>query len=336
MTATLLLFVPVALLVLISGFCFVGCVLNTHGLGEDPNQLFTKYSDTDVIGNADIVAFWPLGEASTVADNPVPTAKAEDVVGGKNGNYNHKGNAPELYDCPAVQIPSAPPINSALANGFLSLGQVSLLAGDLKQPGNDPNVRTTGMQVNGGFVSVPFPDVIDPTTFTVEAWVRTEWDSNGATRAIFDSRGSVNSAVVGFVLWVNDNGNWEAVFDGSNGGVLKLTTPDAVLLGQVAHIVLTFDAAVGASIFVNGEKKVGPSPLPAGSTFVRNTVEPIIIGAGFKFLPTRTVAKEPVAFPLTPFNGTIQNVAVYKAVLADGDIKTHFEDGSGITKVPAG
>jgi hypothetical protein len=336
MTATLLLLVPIALLFLISGVCFVGCVLDTQGYGVDKPRPFTQYSDLDVIGNDTIVAYWPLGEDSTVADNPVATAKAAEVIGGKNGNYNHKGNAPELYDCPATQIPSMPPINSALANGFLSLGQVSLLAGDAKQPGNDSDIRTTGMQTNGAFVSVPFPNLVDPNTFTVEAWVRTEWDGTGATRAIFDSRSVMSGAVSGFVLWVNETNNWEVVLDGSNSGVLKLATADTVALGQVAHVVLTFDTAVGASIFVNGAKKAGPMALPAGSAFARNTVEPIIIGAGFKFLPTRTVAKEPVAFPLVPFNGTIQAVALYNAVLTDDDIKKHFEDGSGITKLPPG
>ncbi len=40
MTASLLILVPVALLVVISGFCFVGCVFDSHGLG----QSFTTYS----------------------------------------------------------------------------------------------------------------------------------------------------------------------------------------------------------------------------------------------------------------------------------------------------
>ena len=61
MTASLLVFVPVALLALIGTFCFVGCVFPTGGLPSPP---FTTYSDTDVIGNPDCVAYWPLNDSS--------------------------------------------------------------------------------------------------------------------------------------------------------------------------------------------------------------------------------------------------------------------------------
>lgn len=56
----------------------------------------------------------------------------------------------------------------------------------------------------------------------------------------------------------------------------------------------------------------------------------LIIGAGFRFLASRTAADEVVAFPLIPFNGTIQNVAIYNAVLAETVIKQHTDDGNAV------
>jgi hypothetical protein len=42
------------------------------------------------------------------------------------------------------------------------------------------------------------------------------------------------------------------------------------------------------------------------------------------------------SFPLVPFKGTIQDVAIYDDVLDPGTISKHSNDGSGKTTVPAG
>jgi hypothetical protein len=316
MTASLLVLVSVALLVLISGFCFVGCVLDTHGLGESPpDKPFTKYSDTDVIPTA--IAYWPLSEASAAADKPVAQAIAKDVVGNNNGNYTHKGNAPVgMFPCPL--IPISPGLDSAPAIGFLALGIVSLLPGDAVQPGNDPNILTTGMQVDGGFVTVPFNGVINPPKFTVECWARPEWTAADAPafRAIVDSRTIAAGGTVftGYALIVNEAGNWKAA------------------PSEAAHVVLTCDGG-NATLFVNGVQAAAKS---LGGAFAPNTQSPLVIGVGGPWIATRTAGATEPAFPLVPFKGTIQDVAVYNIVLADSDILTHFNDGSGKTTVPAG
>jgi len=79
MTAFLFALVPVALFALIAASCFVGCgafldlddKVFDDGSGETPP--FTKYSDTDVIGNKDCVAYWPLFDASAaIAESAEP------------------------------------------------------------------------------------------------------------------------------------------------------------------------------------------------------------------------------------------------------------------------
>lgn len=334
MTATLLVLVPIALLVVISGFCFVGCVLDTHGLGNGeppPDKPFTKYSDEDVIPTA--VAYWPLNEPSATADQPVALAKAADVIGNNNGNYTHKGNAPTLYPCP--DFPIAPGVDSAPALGFIELGTQSIVPGDAKQPGNDPNVLTTGMKVDGGFVTVPLNAVINPSIFTIEAWARPEWGAGAkaAFRAVIDSRFQGNGMFSGFAIWVNQSGNWEAQL-GATGGNFIVVTADAAQQAAT-HVVLTFDGAK-AALFTNGVKTSADVPLPMGAQFNPNTTAPLVIGVGFPWLMPRTQPSDGFFFPLLPFNGTIQDVAIYNTVLSDADILKHFNDGSGKTTVPAG
>lgn len=334
MTASLLVLVSVALLVVISGFCFVGCVLDTHGLGADDPKPFTKYSDTDVIPTA--VAYWPLSEASATADKPVPQAIAKDVVGNSDGNYTHKSNAPlGMFPCPP--IPISPGLDSAPAIGFLSLGAVSLLPGDAVQPGNDPNILTTGMQVDGGFVTVPFNGVINPAPkFTIECWARPEWSAADAPafRAVIDCR-TINPAgteYTGCAVIVNQAGNWEAEMGAVGSLSFVKVTGGKAALSEASHVVLTCDGS-NAALFVNGVQAVTKS---LGGAFAPNTQSPLVMGVGGPWIATRAMGVPEPAFPLVPFKGTIQDVAIYNTVLADSDILTHFNDGSGKTTVPAG
>jgi hypothetical protein len=334
MTASLLALVSIALLVLVSGFCFVGCVLNTHGLGGEPSPTpFNKYSDTDVIGNKDCVAYWPLSEPSAVAGNSVASAIAVDVVGTKlgsphNGNYTHKGNAPQLFPCPAFQL--APGVDTAAAIGFLSLGDQSIVKGDAKQPPTNPLVLTTGMQVNGGFVTVPANSVTNPSgSFTIEAWARPEWADTdaGVYHSLIDSRDNNAMGVHGFAIWVNEDGNWEAVLNCTNGKSVVVTAGSAVLK-KATHVVLVLNGN-NASLFIDGALASAVAPLPAGETFSANTTTPLVIGVGLPFLPPRTQPSDNNFFPLMPFNGTIQDVAIYKIALDPAVINTHNQDGSG-------
>jgi hypothetical protein len=328
MTASLLVFAPVALLALVAGFYFVGCVLDKSGLpGGDPEpKPFTKYSDTDVIGHSAIAAYWRLSEPASVAGNPVATAKATDVIGGKNGNYTHKGNAPELFPCPGFQV--APGVDSAQASGFLSLGVEAIVPGDAKQPPSDPPVLLTGMQVDGAFVTVPVNGTVNQTgSFSVEAWVRPDWTAmdSPAKRILIDSHDDNGST--GFVIGVGEGGSWEASLGFGTGFLLLPGSP--AILSMSTHVVVTFDGNNKAEMFLNGAR-VATQMLPAGAGYVANTTVPFIIGAGLPGLPKRTQPTDLLFFPLLPFKGTVQDVAIYSAVLSDADILTHFTDGSGM------
>ena len=56
----------------------------------------------------------------------------------------------------------------------------------------------------------------------------------------------------------------------------------------------------------------------------------LVIGVGGPWLPPRMQLADEVFFPVFPFKGTIQDVAIYNVVLDPTVINTHFKDGSGL------
>lgn len=326
MTATLLVIVPVVLLVLIGSFCFVGCTLDTHGFGLG----FTQYSDLDIIPNPDCVAYWQL------ADSPGQNT-ALDIVGKAkgdphNGTYKNATTDPGLFPCPGYVVNAAIPITTAAAPGTQTIGAPGIVFGDTLPPHDKDNpTYATCMQTNGGFVTVPANATCNPAAFTIECWVQPEWDAadSAASRQIIDSRNQVGTDKSGFGLLVNDAGNWQALIGHTNGvGFLDITAGKAAL-DAPTHLVLTFDGT-NAAVFVNGAQ-AATKAVPAGETFTPNTGQPLVIGASSPYLANRTpgATEPPPLFPILPFKGKIQNVAIYKAVLDDATIKNHSEHGKG-------
>jgi hypothetical protein len=325
MSTSLLVLVPIALLFIVSGLCFVGCAFNTGGLGGPPPKPtpFNKYSDNDVIPFA--VAYWPLDEQSP-ADGTGKLTARDATKHGHDGEYKHKGNAAGLFPCPG--FPLAAGTDTAAATGFLSLGVEAIVLGDAEQPPTDPLVLKTGMQVDGAFVTVPYSADINPASFTVEAWVQPQWDpAVPAYRAIVDSRDNVGGTIHGFVLWVNEAGNWEGAVADVNGNFIFVTAGAAVMK-KTTYLAFTFDGATGiATLFTDVMKTTQQMPL--GATYSPNTTQPLVIGAGARYLTDRVNSTGDLFFPIFPFTGVIQDVAIYDGVLPDTTINTHQVDGSG-------
>ena len=329
MTTSLLVFVPVALLALIAAFGFVGCVFNTHGLG---GSTFTNYSGTDVKGNAFCVAYWPLFDASLpVPSPPDPLTKivAADVIGNANGAYKSVASDPGLFPCPAFTV--AANTDTAFAPGTLTVAAPGIVKGDAVQPANDPAVLTGAMQCDGGFVEVPHSSVINPAApFTIEAWARPEWVAgSNAFRVLIDSRNNNAMGNDGYAIWVNEDGNWEAVINCTNGKNV-LVTGSPASLSAATHVVLTLGTDDNASLFIDGERVSPVTPLPAGEQFSANKAIATVFGVGMRFLDSRVNGTGDQFFPLFPFKGTIQDIAIYTEVLPDQTIKVHADNGNGI------
>lgn len=327
MTLSLIVFVPVALLILISSLCFVGCVLDTTGLGLG----FTTYSDSDVIANPSCVAYWPL------SDSPGQDT-ALDVVGKANGDphngtYRSVANSDPmvkaLFPCPDFDLGIG--LHSDFAPGTLTIGAPGIVAGDTLPPHDPKNATsTTCMQADGGFVTVPANSVVNPMQFSIEAWVRPEWDAAAppAVHVFIDSRGVVGDVVHGYVLTVNQAGSWEAALSVAGGVTTVLVTGGPATLSVATHVVLTFDGG-NAALWTDGTQASPLTPLPVGSTFTPNTTSPLVIGVGLPWKLPRKNPSDKLFFPLLPFKGKIQDVAIYNAVLSGDTIKNHAEHGKG-------
>ena len=349
MSVSLVVLLPILLLGIVSVFCFVGCVLQTHGIP------FTEYSNLTVLGDPAIAAYWPLDEAmgSLVAHEHVTNFPNSPL----NGKYVDPDNAPlppptpgTVYPWPEVPVPNPPGPDalSAAAPGVLNLGQPGLVTGDAKQPGNDPTVLTTCMMVNGGYVQVPFDPKWNPSSFTVEAWVQVGWQASDkmAWRAVLDGRAQDPTGGKGFAIIakVNDDqsGYHWAVIVGNgtttSTGFSFLPNTDAAPLitllnpnpppetppAAPVYLAVTYDAvSMTLTLFVDGELSAQQKPQP----FVANTSSPLYIGAGVPYSPNRQTALSTSGGPLFPFNGLIQDVAIYNAALSTTDIQDHFKNG---------
>ncbi len=329
MSTSLLALVPVALLFIVSGLCFVGCILNTegYGVGDEKPKPFTTYTNDDILANPDCIAYWPLNDSTmqTTAIDAAGKAKGDP----HNGEYKSKDTHPTLFPCPAFTVDPAGPLDSAFAPGDLTIGAPGIVPGDTNSPFNDPNAPTSAMNANGGFVTVPANSVVNPGTFTVECWVRPEWDvtASPAYRTIIDSRNQGGGLFFGFVIFVNQGGEWEAQLGGTGAGNFAIVPGGSAALSAASHVVLTCDGTK-AALFINGAE-AGSASLPGGSSFAPNTAAPLVIGVGAPYLPERTQPSDNNFFPLLPFNGTIQCVAIYNVVLDASVIETHFNHGSG-------
>lgn len=326
MTGSMLVLVPVALLALVGTFCFVGCKLNTKGTGFPP---FTEYGRRDVLENTQLlcIAYWPLKEGPGAS-------QAIDLKGGHNGDYMSSANAGSLFPCPDFPFPNSGP-HSAFAPGTLVLGQTNIVPGETKPPHDPVSLNfETGMTVDGGFVIVPASEAaaLNPLkAFSVEVWVRPEFafGETPSLRMVIESRdrqGPASDQLSGFAIWSN-NGTWEAVLGIANADTYLTIKGPALEAEKASHLVLTYDGENG-NLFVNGA--LAATEKVAG--FVPNTTQPLTMGVGLKRLDDRVPGPSNVEprFPLLPFTGTLQCVAIYETALLITDVLKHFNDGQGM------
>ena len=338
MSASLVVLIPVTLLGIVVTFCFVGCNFTP---GSFPLSLFSTYSDTTVLADPAVVAYWPLGES---ADSVPAVDRTPNPV---NGQYIDQVTLPAIYPWPEYSVPNppAPDVLSAAAPGSIAFAQPGIVPGDAAQPANDPNVRTPCMVVNGCYVNVPFdPKINPPTSFTVEAWVRVDWDKNAtsAFRFVLDARDLNPGKGFGILARPDDTQpgvyHWQAIVgNGGNGtaGFSLATSDDPPIIlndpslpsGIIYYLAVTYDGSNQTLIlYVDGEQR---GPKVNAVTYVPNTAQPLWIGAGAPYVPLRPQPPGVVASPLFPYDGAIQDVAIYNVALASDVILTHYHNGNG-------
>ena len=348
MSASLVVLLPVILFGIVSLLCFVGCVLNTHGLAPT----FTQYSTTTVLGNPAVVAYWPLNDAND-------TLPAADLASSPdNGQYIDPTTLPAIYPWPDFSIAAAPSpnIESAAAGfgtmaaagfGTIAFAQPGIVTGDFGTGGSDsdPSGTSTCLVVNGCYVNVPLvPKISSLTSFTLEAWVRVDWDKNAphAWRAVLDAR-ELNPSCTGFAIIARADDNapgvyhWMAVIGNGGTGAAGFTTAigaDPIPLkdpsmpaGSSVYLAVTYDGpSQTLTLFVDGLQS---GSVVTSAVYVPNTTKPLWIGAGVPYAPMRPQAAGVIAGPLFPFVGALQDVAIYSKALGSDVILTHLHNGSG-------
>jgi hypothetical protein len=243
------------------------------------------------------VGYWPLGD-------PAGATTAVDVKSGHNGAYLSR------------VFPDDPANSSAAAPGTFSLGNPGIVPGDTVPPQDHDSARTTCLQTNGGYVSVPFDAAFIPSNaegFTLEAWVRVEWtaEATAAFRVVmttFDTAGGFK----GFTLLTTPDNHWAALV--GNGSGLTQATGAALVFETTSHLVATYDGS-NLVLYVNGEQSSPTIP----ADYHPATANALYIGAGRPDLPE----------PHFPFVGKVQCVALYKGALTLDDVLKHYHNGNG-------
>src|SRR5882672_8204022 len=218
MSASLFVWLPAAVLAVVALLCFVGCNkvlgLDDKTFGDPPPAPapFTDYRGTTILPNPNLVAFWPLVE-------PQGETKAKDIKGGHDGDYTTVAGGYPSIPPPPGEAPSA------AASGTFTLGATGIVKGDTV---GDSASLNTCMKTDGGYVSVPFDAAINPTAFTIEAWVSVEWTGTdeAAFRTVIDAR-AVDGGSRGFALYATPDNHWEVWLGNGGAGMAGRTLATA-------------------------------------------------------------------------------------------------------------
>jgi Concanavalin A-like lectin/glucanases superfamily len=290
MSVSLIVIIPLVLVGLVGTLCFVGCVFPTGGLPFKEGP----YAGP-ILNDANLVAFWPL-------DDVPPSTTALATPTQFNGQY-----------LAGPQSSSAPTLN-----------QPGIVPGDVALGAAKAN---TCALFNGGLVSVGFAQALNPPIFTLECWVQPKWTAGDPQlrRAVLVSADTPMGA--GYALFANQDNFWEIDIGTPGQNFFSLKSQQPINLNATNYLAVTYDGSL-LTLFVGtvGGVLTSVSDTPTG-TFVAeqpamgtspSTTTPLFIGMG-----------RPDTAGLFPFNGFIQDVAVYSTALGIPTINTHFANGAG-------
>jgi hypothetical protein len=310
-------------------FGFVGCGLDEFGTGPSADY------PTTIQQTPGLVAYWRLGEpASTpvaVIGNPTPPG---DVAFSAN-NPGHPNDPSNPFN--GAYFTLNPAVSDTQRHSNKTPGNLAL--------GVTPGIlellpAATGMQVNGGFVRVPFSPALNPQAFALEAWV-VPFDEGFDLgppyyQCIVESTGppGLGPRSSGWGLYIgpqdpNDPPSgpyfWQVwMVDSSNQFRQVATSTVPVVSNRPFYVVLTFNPLgnppnlqlflyapdTHQDLSINGVRFLTATVL----AFQPNTSGDLFIGAGSNLFP----AAGPPAQRLYPFNGKIQEVALYNVDLSGG------------------
>jgi len=289
------LLTPLLVLLILALFRFTGCKPFSSAPSPPPTPTpgpppAPKTYEDIVKATAGFAAFWPLNETGG------NQAKAVSSIAGIDGIYQPAGAA-----APALGRP-----------GVLSAKVPMDFAPELD--GTDD------------YIEVPFNPLLNTAAFSVEVWVKPN-PAVTAEQVVISSHKIDAATKRGYeIALVMKPGETHHQI---RGRVFVTGAPDTT--GEVTaqpnqgqpddwrHIVLTYQAGVGVTLWVRVAKFINPfkgGPLAAGyeNVLATNAI-PLRFGAG------HVQATGPKHF----FGGLIDNVAFYNAALSATDIEAHFK-----------
>ena len=302
-----------ALLAVILLFGFVGCA----SFGTAASGMAADYPTT-IESTPDLVAYWRLGDLPSGS----PTGDMKDSHGKFNG-FRHQ------YPSPITTPDNIQ--HSPTATAQVIYGEIpGLLELSLSSP---------CLEVDGGWVQVPFDDLLNPPQFTLEAWVSPDpLMPKGFFHCLVQSAGpglSSSQQKTGWGLYLGpddpnktppDDYFWQVwMGDGTQFKRIAIANgTDCPTKLQLTYLALTFDGTnlqlwlyypdtkqqIGIQFFRGAQN-------PNVTTFKRNDTSPsgqgpLIIGVGSPLFS----GGGPFSLPIYPFKGKIQEVALYRRDLS--------------------
>jgi hypothetical protein len=310
-------------------FGFTGCGLDEFGTGPS-----TDYPTT-VQQTSGLVAYWRLQEPSStpvaVIGNPAPPG---DVAFSANNQSNPNDPSNPFNGAYFTLNPAAADTarHSNKTPGTLTLG--------ISSPIPDLLTGSTCIEANGGFVQAPFNPALNPGAFSLEAWVvpRDEGFDAGPPyyQCLVESTGpqGLGPRTSGWGLYIGPQDPSDPPFspyfwqvwmvDSTNTFRQVAVSTTQVVANRSFYVVLTFDPngtppnlqlflyAPGTSqdLSLNGVRFMTANV----TGFKPNTSGDFFIGTGSNLFPAAGVPPQ----RLYPFNGRIQEVALYNVDLSGG------------------
>ncbi len=178
-------------------------------------------------------------------------------------------------------------------------------------PTGIPHETNTAMTVSGGAtVKIPYALELNPFgPFSVEAWLKpaTAAATSADYRSAMGSLGNGVAGPTGWHLYQQGDDHWALlVWNGSWSGIGWFTDiEDTIVAQNWYHVVVAYDGAL-FKLYVNNVERIA---LPYAD-FVQNSDSPLVLGWGYS--------------PRNPFDGVIDDVAVYNKELTAEQIEAHY------------
>ncbi len=193
---------------------------------------------------------------------------------------------------------------------------------------------------NGATISIPYAIEINPPgAFTVEGWFQPASlaaNGNDYRTPLSSMSNPYGAGPTGWLVYQTGGNNWSWwPYNGFWTGV-QLTDPDPIVAGSWYYLVMAYDGTT-LTFYVNGVAKASGTD----SGFVQNGNVPVGGAASYNYnyntTPGLPTGSSPAVLGwrsdagFNPFEGTIDDVAVYNKVLTPQQIQNHFLNTTHLT-----